>query len=138
METVTAKVNKGLASNGIVPTFSDPSGTTTFKVRGVIDADYVAFNERRGGYDFNNGTGFRRARLGFEGTAFRDFNWRIEADFAGNSVNLQDAYVQYVGYKPLQITLGQHKAPFGLESNNSDNYNVFRSEEHTSELQSLM
>src|SRR3546814_17496261 len=26
---------------------------------------------------------------------------------------------------PLQITLGQHKAPFGLESNNSDNYNVF-------------
>src|SRR3546814_742170 len=90
-----------------------------------IDADYVAFNERRGGYDFNNGTGFRRARLGFEGTAFKDFNWRIEADFAGNSVNLQDAYVQYVGYKPLQITLGQHKAPFGLESNNSDNYNVF-------------
>src|SRR3546814_2779899 len=128
METVTAKVNKGLASNGIVPTFSDPSGTTTFKVRGVIDADYVAFNERRGGYDFNNGTGFRRARLGFEGTAFKDFNWRIEAAFAGNIVNLQDAYVQYVGYKPLQITLGQHKAPFGLE----------RSEEHTSELQSLM
>ena len=125
VETVTSKVNKGLASNGIVPTFSDPSGTTTFKVRGVIDADYVAFNERRGGYDFNNGTAFRRARLGFEGTAFKDFNWRIEADFAGNSVNLQDAYVQYVGFKPLQITLGQHKAPFGLESNNSDNYNVF-------------
>src|SRR3546814_11778979 len=33
--------------------------------------------------------------------------------------------MQYVGYKPLQITLCQHKAPFGLESNNSDNYNVF-------------
>src|SRR3546814_1614103 len=31
VETVTSKVNKGLASNGIVPTFSDPSGTTTFK-----------------------------------------------------------------------------------------------------------
>lgn len=125
VETVTAKVNKGLGTNGVVPTFSDPSGATTFKVRGVIDADYVAFNERRGGYDYNNGTAFRRARLGFEGTAFKDFNWRIEADFAGNVVNLQDAYVQYVGVKPLQITLGQHKAPFGLESNNSDNYNVF-------------
>src|SRR3546814_3574134 len=24
-----------------------------------------------------------------------------------------------------EITLGQYKAPFGLESNNSDNYNVF-------------
>src|SRR3546814_12606715 len=109
METVTAKVNKGLASNGIVPTFSDPSGTTTFKVRGVIDADYVAFNERRGGYDFNNGTGFVLARLVFEGTAFKDFNWRNEADFAGNSVNLQDAYVQCVGYQPHKKPLGQTK-----------------------------
>lgn len=125
IETVTAKANKGLATNGVVPTFSDPSGTTTFKVRGVIDVDQAAFNERAGGYDYNNGTAFRRARLGFEGTAFKVFNWRIEADFAGNTVNLQDAYVQYVGIKPLQITLGQHKAPFGLESNNSDNYNVF-------------
>src|SRR3546814_17089766 len=105
VETLTSKVNKGLASNGIVPTFSDPSGTTTFKVRGVIDADYVAFNERRGGYDFNNGTGFRRARLGFEGQAFKDFNWRSEADFDGPSVNLHDTYVEYVGYRQLQITI---------------------------------
>lgn len=116
---------KAAKSNGVVPIFTDSGGATSFKVRGVIDADYVAFNERRGGYDFNNGTAFRRARLGFEGTAFKDFNWRIEADFAGNSVNLQDAYVQYTGIRPLQITLGQHKAPFGLESNNSDNFNVF-------------
>lgn len=122
---IKASEAKASKSNGVVPTFTDSSSTTSFKVRGVIDADYVAFNERRGGYDYNNGTGFRRARLGFEGTAFKDFNWRIEADFAGNTVNLQDAYVQYTGIKPLQITLGQHKAPFGLESNNSDNFNVF-------------
>lgn len=127
VETVTVKANKGLAHNGLVPTFSDPKGDVTFKVRGVIDADYVGFNERRGGYDFNNGTAFRRARLGFEGKAFKNFNWRIEADFAGNTVNLMDAYVQFAGFrnKKLQLTLGQHKAPFGLESNNSDNFNVF-------------
>ena len=125
VEKVEVRAAKGLATNGIVPTFSDVNGNTSFKIRGVVDADYVHFNESRGGYDFNNGTGFRRARIGVEGTAFKNFNWRLEADFAGNVVQIQDAYVQYVGIKPLQITLGQHKAPFGLESNNSDNYNIF-------------
>lgn len=107
------------------PSFSDPSGDFTFKPRGVIEADVAAFVERRGGYDYNNGTAFRRARIGFEGTAFKTFNYRIEADFAGNAVNLTDAYLQYVGIPKLAVTLGQHKAPFGLESNNSDNYNTF-------------
>src|SRR3546814_12938069 len=65
--TLFRSTGKGLANNGVVPTFSDTSGNVTFKVRGVIDADYVAFNERRGGYDYNGGTAFRRARLGFEG-----------------------------------------------------------------------
>ena len=91
----------------------------------MIDADAVAFLEHKGGYDFNNGTGFRRARIGFEGTAFKKFNYRIEVDFAGNVVNLTDAYLQYVINPHYLVTVGQHKAPFGLESNNSDNYNTF-------------
>ncbi|MDT9598956.1 OprO/OprP family phosphate-selective porin [Sphingosinicella rhizophila] len=107
------------------PTFADTSGGFTFKPRGVIEADYGAFFDRRGGYDYNNGTAFRRARIGFEGTALKVFNYRIEVDFAGNAVALTDAYLQYKGLKNLLITAGQHKAPFGLESNNSDNYNVF-------------
>ncbi|MFL6844465.1 MAG: porin [Allosphingosinicella sp.] len=110
---------------GWAPTFSDPSGDFTFKPRGVVEADYAAFAERSGGYDYNDGTAFRRARLGVEGTAFKVFNYRLEVDFAGNSVALTDAYLQYAGVKKLLLTAGQHKAPFGLESNNSDNYNTF-------------
>lgn len=113
------------AQPGLVPIYSDPTGTFSFKVRGVLQADYAAFNEREGGYDYNNGTAFRRARIGLEGTAFKDFNWRLETDFAGNSVTLTDAYLQYNGLQPFTITLGQHKAPFGLEANNSDSVNVF-------------
>ena len=107
------------------PTISEPTGQFTFKPRGVIEADAVAFAERRGGYDYNNGTGFRRARIGLEGTALKWWNYRIEVDFAGNAVNLTDAYLQYTKIPKTLITLGQHKAPFGLESNNSDNYNIF-------------
>jgi len=107
------------------PTISEPTGQFTFKPRGVLEADAVAFFEHKGGYDFNNGTGFRRARIGLEGTAFKWWNYRVEADFAGNAVNLTDVYLQFTKIPKTVITLGQHKAPFGLESNNSDNYNVF-------------
>ena len=60
-----------------------------------------------------------------KGTAFKWWNYRIEVDFAGNAVNLTDAYLQYTKIPKTLLTLGQHKAPFGLESNNSDNYNMF-------------
>jgi len=110
---------------GWVPTIGEPTGAFTFKPRGVVDIDAVAFRERHGGYDYNNGTTFRRARLGVEGTAFNVFNYRVEVDFAGNAVNITDAYLQYTKIPKFLITVGQHKAPFGFESNNSDNYNVF-------------
>ena len=110
---------------GWVPTFSDPSGNFTFKPRGVIDVDAGVFHSAEGGYVYNDGTAFRRARIGFEGTADKWFNYRVEVDFAGDAVNLTDAYLQYTKIPRTVLTVGQHKAPFGLESNNSDNYNIF-------------
>ncbi len=124
LESVETRAGKAVQF-GWGPTLAEPTGNFTFKPRGVVEADAAAFLEREGGYDYNNGTGFRRARIGLEGTAFKKFNWRIEADFAGNAVNLTDAYLQYVVSPKFLVTAGQHKAPFGLESNNSDNYNMF-------------
>ncbi len=77
------------------PTLAEPTGQFSFKPRGVLEADTAAFFERKGGYDYNNGTAFRRARLGFEGNAYKWFNYRLEVDFAGNQVGLTDAYLQY-------------------------------------------
>jgi phosphate-selective porin OprO/OprP len=124
IETVEQRAGKAVQF-GWGPSFSDPNSNFTFKPRGVVEADAVAFLEHRGGYDYNNGTGFRRARIGFEGVAFKKFNYRLEVDFAGNAVNLTDAYLQYVINPHYLVTVGQHKTPFGLESNNSDNYNTF-------------
>ncbi|HEY8593120.1 MAG TPA: porin [Sphingomicrobium sp.] len=124
IESVETRAAKN-AQFGWAPTISDPDGSFTFKPRGVIDADFGVFNEREGSYAYNDGTAFRRARLGFEGTAFKWLNYRVEVDFAGNSVGITDAYLQYTKIPKTVLTLGQHKAPFGLESNNSDNYNVF-------------
>ncbi len=124
LEKVETKA-ASLVKSDVSPTIVDPSGNFTFKVRGVVDADYVYFNERAGGYDYNTGTAFRRARLGAEGDAFKDFKWRLEVDFAGNVTAVQDAYVSWGGIKGWTFTAGQQKAPFGLESNTSDNFNTF-------------
>ncbi|HEY7006299.1 MAG TPA: porin [Sphingomicrobium sp.] len=110
---------------GWAPTIADPSGNFTFKPRGVIEADAGFFNEREGGYDYSDGTQFRRARLGFEGTALKWWNYRAEVDFAGNAVNITDFYLQYTKIPKTLLTVGQFKVPYGLEANNSDNYNTF-------------
>jgi phosphate-selective porin OprO/OprP len=124
VETVETRSAKAVQF-GWAPTFSDASGNFTFKPRGVIEADAGVFKEREGGYAYSDGTLLRRARLGFEGTAFKWWNYRAEVDFAGNAVNITDAYLQYTKIPKTVLTIGQHKAPFGLESNNSDNYNMF-------------
>ena len=124
LETVETRAAKN-AQFGWAPTISDPVSEFTFKPRGVIEADAGVFSEHEGGYDYSDGTQLRRARLGFEGTAFKWFNYRAEVDFAGNAVNVTDLYLQYTKIPKTVITIGQHKAPFGLESNNSDNYNTF-------------
>lgn len=110
---------------GPAPTFSDVNGDFTFKPRGTFQLDYAAYNERAGGYDYNNGTDIRRGRFGFEGTAFRKWKWRIEAELVKGSVSLLDAYVQYPLNPKLTVTVGQHKAPFGLEANSTDAFNSF-------------
>ncbi|HEY6048359.1 MAG TPA: porin [Sphingomicrobium sp.] len=124
IETVETRAAKA-AQFTWAPTISEPSGAFTFKPRGVIEADAGVFAERQGGYKYSDGTQLRRARLGFEGTALKWWNYRAEVDFAGNAVNITDMYLQYTKIPKTVLTAGQFKAPFGLESNNSDNYNTF-------------
>jgi phosphate-selective porin OprO/OprP len=109
----------------IVPQFSSPDGNFTFKPRGMLEIDYAGYDERRGGYKYNDGTEIRRGRFGFDGTALKQFAWRIEGEWVDNKANLLDAYVAYTGVRNFTITLGQLKIPAGLEANSSDAFNEF-------------
>ncbi|ARS27147.1 porin [Sphingomonas sp. KC8] len=124
VEKVEVRAAKGVQINAPAPTFADVGGNFTFKPRGVIEIDYAGYNERAGGYDYSNGTDLRRGRFGFDGTAFKAFKWRIEAELLKGNVSLLDAYVSY-GYKNWLLTVGQQKAPYGLEPNTSDSFNTF-------------
>jgi phosphate-selective porin OprO and OprP len=89
--------------------------------------------------DFTNGTELRRARIALAGTILKDWDFKLEADFAGttqdtgttNEVTLTDAFVRYTGFKPfpdlgpLAITAGNFKMPFGLEAVGSAKYLTF-------------
>ena len=110
---------------GPAPTFADVTDSFTFHPRGTFQIDYAAYHSRAGGYDYNNGTDIRRGRFGFDGTAWKVWKYRIEAEFVKNSVNLLDAYIQYAGFKNVVLTIGQHKAPYGLEANSTDALNEF-------------
>jgi phosphate-selective porin OprO/OprP len=110
---------------GPAPTFSDVTDSFTFHPRGTFQIDYAAYHSRAGGYDYSNGTDIRRGRIGFDGTAWKVWKYRIEAELVKNSVNLLDAYIQYTGFKNVVLTVGQHKAPYGLEANSTDALNEF-------------
>jgi phosphate-selective porin OprO/OprP len=119
VQKVEVRAAKGVQP-GIAPTFSDVNDSFTFHPRGTIQLDYAAYNSRAGGYDYNNGTDIRRGRFGFDGTAWKVWKYRIEAEFVKNTVNLLDAYIQYGGFKNVLLTVGQQKAPYGLEANGTD------------------
>jgi phosphate-selective porin OprO/OprP len=111
---------------GPAPTFADINGNFTFKPRGTLQIDFAAIRGRGpAGYDYNSGTDIRRGRFGFDGTFFRNYKYRIEAEFVKGTVNLLDAYVQYTGVKNWIFTVGQQKAPYGLEANSTDALNSF-------------
>lgn len=70
-----------------------------------------------------DGDDFRRVRLGFSGTAFGDFQYRLLADFGGSGVEnagqVYEAWAQYNGFKPLHIRIGAFAQQEGLADQDS-------------------
>ena len=70
-----------------------------------------------------DGDDFRRARIGFSGNAFGDFQYRVIADFGGSGVEnagqLYEAWGQYNGLKPLRLRIGAFAPQQGLADQDS-------------------
>ena len=96
------------------PEFTSSSGWS-FKPRGRanIDFGFVSAPESTGadsGFDAEA----RRIRLGVAGDMPGGFGYKIEADFAEDTVALTDAIITYEN-KGLTLTVGQHNTFQGLE-----------------------
>ena len=89
-----------------------------------IDADFVRQSARDQAINgtVNDGTGFRRARLGAEGNFGEQISFVAEFDFAGGEIAFKDVYGQ-VNDLPVvrRVRIGHMKEPFSLEGQTSSN-----------------
>lgn len=108
------------------PELSSADGTFKFKVRGRIhaDANFVDQDTPITAVRDVDATRIRRARLGVQGTVWKDIDYILEADFAGNRISLADAYMQYTGL-PMDLRIGHFKTFNGLEEIESSNNITF-------------
>jgi len=148
----TAEAQPKLSLNNGRPTFSTSDGKFTASLRGVAQLDAAAYSQaapgptstdfRRDGpalgtsgidaahaRQLKDGTLWRRARIGIDGTAWGDFDYRLLFDFGGSGVEdsgqLYEAWAQYSGLKPLRLRVGAFPQPIGLEDQGSTNAMLF-------------
>lgn len=128
------------------PVIASSDGDFRFAVRAMAQLDLAAYDQddpatpdnRRGdasnASDLNSGANFRRARLGIEGTAFRDWNYALTYEMGGSgaeSAQLNQAYIEYTGWKPwetaapLRFRIGAWATPTGLEDATSNTESLF-------------
>jgi phosphate-selective porin OprO and OprP len=98
------------------------SGEAEFEVGGRLMVDTAGYDNND---DLNNGSEVRRARLFMSGTVYENWKFKLETDFAGNGVDLKDAYLRYTGLDYADITVGNFKEPWSLEELTSSKYITF-------------
>lgn len=107
-KTATAE----LGAKGLV--ISSPDKNLTFGIRGYVQVDSRFFLSDESKLDTDTFQG-RRIRPVLEGTAFKDFAYRLMPDFAGNSTRIFDAHVDYRLKDAIRFRAGKFKPPVGLE-----------------------
>ena len=102
----------GADANGFSLTSEDQN--FNLKVRGHFHADnrYFADDPAR---SFPSTLAIRRARLLFEGTVAKYFDFKFMPDFAGSRIVLQDVYMDARFLPEVRLRAGKFKTPFGLE-----------------------
>jgi phosphate-selective porin OprO/OprP len=110
--------------------FESNDGNFKAKIGGRIQVDSQVNWDDSGprGTDLDNGVGFRRLRLYTEGLLFKDYEYKFEYDWARNGGNVNgitEAYLKYIHFKPLAISIGQVSEGKSMESVMSANYLTF-------------
>lgn len=117
------------------PTIASGDGAYSATLHGVMQLDAAQYYQDKGlpavlgnARDLNNGTNFRRARLGVDGKFAKNFDYSILLDFGGAGTDgagaLQELYVQY-NYAPFKIRVGAYAPNLGLEDAASTNGSLF-------------
>lgn len=101
---------------------SSADGASTLQVGTLQQLDFAGYEDDKN--DLSSGSELRRSRLSVGGSFLKDWQYRVEYEFAGTT-GVTDAYVSYNALKPLVITAGQFKQPFGMEAISADKNATF-------------
>lgn len=104
-------------------------GDFSIKIGGRMHADYsnhTGDESLAGGREAVDGTEIRRGRIALSGTVYKDFDYIIENDFAGDRVSIKDLFMVYHGFNaPLEVTVGHQKHAMSMEVQESSNDIMF-------------
>jgi phosphate-selective porin OprO/OprP len=127
------------------PTFTSPDGAFKIALRSVVqfDAAHYDVSPLRTDNDLGSGTNFRRVRFGFDGTAYKDWNFALWGEWGGSGGEapaLNQAYLEYAGWKPfdfadaVRLRVGAWATPTGLEDATSNTESLFLERAAVAEL----
>lgn len=117
------------------PQITTSNGAFSFALRSVVQFDAAHYDVSPTPIGtFASGTDFRRARLGFDATAYKDWNFSLWGEFGGSggeSASLNQAFIEYAGLKPfkfadpIRLRAGAWATPAGLEDATSNTEMLF-------------
>lgn len=118
------------------PKISSPDGAFKIALRSVVQFDAADYDvsPRRADNDLGSGTNFRRVRFGFDGTAYKDWNFALWGEWGGSGGEtsaLNQAWLEYAGWKPfafadpVRLRVGAWATPTGLEDATSNTDSLF-------------
>ncbi|MCG5530135.1 porin [Halorhodospira halochloris] len=89
-------------------------------VRGRLMIDYHHIDEDE--QDFVNGFNNRRARIGVTGDLAEDWDGRIEVDYGGGSLGINDFRMRWALPNDDRLWIGQYKVPMGFQELTSSRF----------------
>ncbi|MGN6147325.1 MAG: OprO/OprP family phosphate-selective porin [Rhizomicrobium sp.] len=112
------------------PSFKSADGDFSLDIRALVqfDSAYYGQGKNPAGVDFSSGSNFRRARLGVQGTLFKDWSYQFIYDFGGSGTegsSISAAYIQYDGWGPLHWRIGAYPTPESFDDTTSASDLVF-------------
>ena len=103
-------------------------GAHSFQPIGRVFWDTVRVDDD-GNPDEHSGSELRRARFGFRAQFYKNWQAKLEYDFAGSDADLKDGWISYnnniAGGNSYNLKLGQHHVPFGFNTISSSKYMSF-------------
>jgi phosphate-selective porin OprO/OprP len=106
------------------PSFKSADGDFSLDIRALVQFDSAYYGQGKNptGVDFSSGSNFRRARLGVQGTFFKDWSYQFIYDFGGSGTegsSISAAYIQYDGWGPLHWRIGAYPTPESFDDTTS-------------------